>query len=227
MAFKRSPLPRSFATGGRLTSDLVSVGFLFAAEPSKDEPNVEFTLVAASIEGLKGDYRTLSLLVDWIPIHFDQVNVDLLVKIVKELSDKKVQAFWSSVGEWQKKDPRLKKLSRIYRGPRIPIQEMKLIRFPLNRDGEDPRFSATKLVVPGRILRHRPTDIADSKYVAQHHLAYRHRLIIGPSYRADMWAALESDPNLTPSELARKCYGSFSTAWNVRKDWQVIRGLAT
>lgn len=226
LSFKRPNLPDSFAVRDELTRNLVAIGFLFAEHPSQEEPNIEHTLVAASIEGLAGDYRALSLLVDWIPIHFDQVNVDLLVKIVKALPDKKIKAFWSSIGKWQGKDPRLKRLARIYRGPRLPILDEKLIRFPLQRDGEDTRFLGTNLIVPGRMLRHRPKDIADCASVARNHLGYRYRLIIGPTYRADMWAALERHSTLTPSDLARKCYGSFSTAWNVRKDWEVIRKIA-
>ena len=48
------------------------------------------------------------------------------------------------------------------------------------------------------------------------HRAYLRRVMLGPSYRADMWAELESDPSLPPAELARRAYGSFATAWQVR-----------
>lgn len=41
-----------------------------------------------------------------------------------------------------------------------------------------------------------------------------------------LYAALELSHKLTPSEIARKCYGSFSTAWNVKKDWEIIQELA-
>jgi hypothetical protein len=48
--------------------------------------------------------------------------------------------------------------------------------------------------------------------------------MLGPSYRADMWAELETDPGLAAAELARRTYGSFATAWHVKHDWQVLRG---
>jgi hypothetical protein len=37
-----------------------------------------------------------------------------------------------------------------------------------------------------------------------------------------MWAALEVDPTLTPTELARQTYGSFATAWQVKQDWELL-----
>lgn len=46
--------------------------------------------------------------------------------------------------------------------------------------------------------------------------------MIGPTYRADMWAALEGDPTLSAAVLARKAYGSFATAWRVRHDFAVL-----
>jgi len=48
--------------------------------------------------------------------------------------------------------------------------------------------------------------------------------MIGPAYRADMWAALEDDPTLSAASLARKTYGSFATAWHVRRDFGVLAG---
>jgi hypothetical protein len=45
---------------------------------------------------------------------------------------------------------------------------------------------------------------------------------IGSTYRADMWAALEDDPTLSAAALARRIYGSFATAWHVRRDFAVL-----
>jgi hypothetical protein len=46
--------------------------------------------------------------------------------------------------------------------------------------------------------------------------------MIGPTYCADMWAALEDDPTLSAAAPARKTYGSFATAWHVRRDFAVL-----
>ena len=47
--------------------------------------------------------------------------------------------------------------------------------------------------------------------------------LIGPTYRADMWAELDLDPALIPAELARRAYGSFATAWEVKQQWGIIQ----
>jgi hypothetical protein len=59
--------------------------------------------------------------------------------------------------------------------------------------------------------------------LARTHAAYRWRLVIGPSYRADMWAALERKPDLAAAALARATYASFASAWQVRRDFAVWR----
>jgi hypothetical protein len=45
---------------------------------------------------------------------------------------------------------------------------------------------------------------------------------MGPSYRADMWAALARNPSLSAAALARKTYGSFATAWQVKSDFAIF-----
>lgn len=48
------------------------------------------------------------------------------------------------------------------------------------------------------------------------------RIAIGPTYRADMWAALDGKPNLWPAELVRETYGSFATAWQAKADRRIL-----
>jgi hypothetical protein len=45
----------------------------------------------------------------------------------------------------------------------------------------------------------------------------------GPSYGADMWVALEEDLTLSVAALAKRTYGSFATAWHVRRDFGHLR----
>ena len=44
------------------------------------------------------------------------------------------------------------------------------------------------------------------------HNAYRYRILLGPSYRADVWSVLENEPSHAVSDWARRTYGSFATA---------------
>ena len=61
-----------------------------------------------------------------------------------------------------------------------------------------------------------------TEVLARRHAAYQWRVITGPSYRADMWAALEHDEKHSAAALAKKAYGSFATAWRVRRDFELL-----
>ena len=84
--------------------------------------------------------------------------------------------------------------------------------------GEDPRFAGSALRVPAGVLRDRKADVLTPAELAGRHGTYRRRILLGPSYRADMWAELDRDPSLTAAELARRTYGSFATGWQVKQD---------
>jgi hypothetical protein len=75
-------------------------------------------------------------------------------------------------------------------------------------------------------LRDRASDVATPEQLARRHPVYRERVIQGPSYRADMRAALQREPSLTASELARKTYESFASAWEARRDWELVHAVA-
>lgn len=107
MPHKRSILPAAYATGKQLSSDLVGIGIRLTAPSPAKEPNIEDTLVAASIEGIVREVlRVLALLADWISIHAERINVDRLTKLVTALPQKTVKAFWAGVAHWQRSDPR-------------------------------------------------------------------------------------------------------------------------
>ena len=77
--------------------------------------------------------------------------------------------------------------------------------------------------VPARTLRNRPGDILSPAELARRHGAYRWRVLIGPSYRADMFAALEREAGISAAELARRrTYGSYATAVQVKRDWELL-----
>jgi len=86
------------------------------------------------------------------------------------------------------------------------------------------RTLALKAVrVAANILRDRASDVLRPTELATRHHAYRCRVMMGPSYRADMWATLEGDPILSVAALARRTHGSFATAWHVRRDFGHLR----
>lgn len=221
MGYNRSIVPPTYQSKDSLTADMVGIGMLFAERGSK-HPNIENTLVATSLEGIDGeDLRALSLLVDWLEIHSERINANRLIQLVANLKSERTRCFWSAVAHWLKKDRRLKKLQILYKGPRIDLLQSST-DFMVKRSGEDSRFAGSLLRVPENTIRHRPKDILSPYELAKCHSTYRTRLTIGPTYRADMWAIMELEPSIPAAELARRTYGSFATAWQVKRDWNTL-----
>jgi hypothetical protein len=226
MAHNRAIAPVRSPSGDALTADLVGIGVLVGGEGSRD-PNIEDTLLAASVEGLeRDDLRVLAVLVTWFGVHAAHVNADRLTRLVALQVSKRVRAFWSALAGWRAADRRFARLARAYRGPRLDLLSTGN-DFQVARHGEDLRFAGSKLRVPANVLRDRPADVLQPAELARAHAAYRWRLVIGPSYRADMWTALERKPDLSAAALARATYGSFATAWQVRRDFAVWRTAAS
>jgi hypothetical protein len=195
---------------------------LVGGEGSRD-PNIEDTLLFASVEGMeRDDLRVLAVLITWFGVHAAHVNADRLTRLVAMQVSKRVRAFWSALARWRAADRRFARLARAYRGPRLDLLSTGT-DFQVARHGEDPRFAGSKLRVPANVLRDRPADVLQPAELARTHAAYRWRVVIGPGYRADMWAALERKPDLSAAALARATYGSFATAWQARREFAVWR----
>ena len=218
--FVRNKMARRQLKGDALTSAMVGIGMLFAAK-GNPRANIEDTLLAASEEGMdRDDYRVLGVLVEWWRVHREFVNADRLIYLVSHSESERVRAFWSALAQLLPKDRRFARLIRPAH-PQVPLLRTGN-EFQVRRRGEDTRFADTELKVPSGVLRHRPADVLGPAKLAQKHAGYRWRVIMGPSYRADMWASLEAEPALTPTELARKAYGSFATAWQVKRDRALV-----
>jgi hypothetical protein len=220
MAYKRDTRPQ-IAAGRKLTSDMVGIGMLFAAAPTP-EPDIEDTLISASIEGMEHkQLRVLAILATWIGVHARWINVDRLARSLSHVESERVLAFWAGVAHWQRHDRRFARLSLLHRGGRVDVLPFGS-EFHLERDGEDARFVGGPLCVPAKTLRDRSADVMAPARLAAQHCVYRWRVIMGPTYRADMWAALELDPELTPAALARHARGSFATAWQVKQERELV-----
>jgi hypothetical protein len=224
MPFKRGTQTSARPRGDALTQAMTSVGMNFASSAAVDA-DIEATIVAASEEGLEhDDLRTLAVLTTWLEVHAEAINADRLIKIVSTIESPRTRAFWSAFASRRRGDRRFHRLKGLYTGPRLDLLRVGT-GFQLRRHGEDPRFADTALRVPANVLRDRPADVLDPGRLARTHTPYRLRLLLGPSYRADMWAALERDPTLSAAELARQADGSFATAWQVKAHWSLLGGL--
>ena len=179
--------------------------------------------MATSIEGMESDdLRVLAVLTTWIGIHHPRINADRLLRGMKDQEAPRVRAYWAAIGTWLGKDRRLARLTSLYKGKRIDLLRSGTA-FHVQRRGEDSHFRKACLRVPAGVLRDRNADVLSPVELAKRHVTYRFRVLMGPSCRADMWAALERDPRLTAAQLARRAHGSFATAWNVKRDWVLLK----
>lgn len=220
--FRREAAARIHLEGDSLSRAMVGIGMLFTATPLSDAP-LEDTVMAASEEGMeRDDLRVLGVLVDWLDLHGSRLNADRLVRLVNASTSTRVRSFWCAFAQRHRVDRRFARLMA-----QASVGRCEVLRvgtsFQVRRRGEDERFSQTVLWVPAGVLRHRPADVLPPRELARQHRAYRWRVVMGPGYRADMWAALEADPTLSATELARQTYGSFATAWQVKRDAALLR----
>ena len=219
--FKRRMKRSDPLTGDALTAAMVGIGMSFVANGAKN-PNIEDTLHFASKEALeKDDFRVLAVLTAWIGVHSPWINADRMTRLVAEEELPILRAFWAGVGQWLKADRRFARLTNLHSGSRLDLLAVGT-DFQVARHGEDPRFQAGPLRVPANLLRDRPADVLSPAELAKRHRGYHQRVLMGPSYRADMWSELLGNPALSTAELARRAYGSYATAWQVKRDWATL-----
>ncbi|MFH1812140.1 MAG: hypothetical protein ABIJ09_25610 [Pseudomonadota bacterium] len=227
MGFARNMKAVEFDTGEALTLAMNGIGMRFNG-PADHTAHIEVTLAAASIEGaVKGDYRVLAVMTTWLGLHHDYVNVELLLRLLKPHlePDSDLPLYWNAMSFWMaaEGDPRFKKFQKFYKGPRKEFGQGNSW-FMLKKVGEDKRFCRSRLILVEGGLRHRLRDVLTPQELCRWHAVYRTRVQMSAGFRADMWAALEAEPGLSATELARKTLGSYSTAWKVLRDWGVVHG---
>jgi hypothetical protein len=201
---------------------MVGIGMNFASQPVQDT-NIEDTLLFASEVGLlDDDLRVLGVLVQWFEVHHAYVNADRMVRVLPGHPSTRVRAFWAAIAGWLDKDRRFARLASAYHGPRIDLLEVGTA-FHVERRGEDDRFAGSPLVVPAETLRARAADVLPPSELVRQHTGYRNRVLMGPSWRADVWSLLEARPDMTVAEAARRAYCAFSTAWQIKQDFDLLR----
>ena len=220
MAFKRVTVPDVIA-GDELTEAMIGIGMLFNSGRGQPAAHLDDTVLAASQEGMdRRDIRVLSVLTTWLELHGSRLNVDRLFRSLSGATAR-VKLYWAAIAHWKRADPRWGRVRRLCRGPRVDLSQS--TAFHVRRSGEDPRFVGGPLRASLGALRDRKSDVLTPTELTAQHRGYYWRVVIGPSYRADMWARLEAEPTLSAAELARSCYGSYATAWHVRRDFALVR----
>ena len=84
--------------------------------------------------------------------------------------------------------------------------------FQISRRGEDERFAGSVLRVPAGTLRDREADVIAPEALVGRHAGYRNRVLMGPTWRADVWTVLEDEHQMSVAEAARRAGCYFATA---------------
>ena len=220
--------------GSSLDNDLRAIGFNINCKKKSIDPNIEVSIVSASVEAVNNkDNRIGGLLVDWITAHYLRINADRLTKFVCRLSDseyKFVKIFWcANAQRLFMKDQRFKRLSELYKGRRINFadrflknRKQKTTKLLIEIKGEDERFKKTCIRVPKGYFSERPNQIFPVSVVAKNHLPFRYRVMMGPSYRADLWALLDNAPSISAYALGKKAHCSYRAAYIAKKDYELL-----
>ena len=226
----KKPCRDEYETDDNLTEDMYRIGFrIGGSEPFRTQalPNIEKTLIAASIEGAVGrDFRVLAVLTTWLGKHHKQVNFRSLKKLLEPLfaenPNDDLSLYWSAIGFWiSQKDHRFAALKKCYSGPRREFGNRNS-QVIIDEKGEDPRFAASplKIVVGG--LRHRLRDVMPAEYIAYLHASFANRILMGPTYRADIFMCLELG-HTDIFEIVEKTNASPAQIHQTRKDWLILR----
>lgn len=221
MAFSRATALNDRPDEATLTRDMVGIGMNFAAEANPSAP-IEETLVHASAIGMDDhDLRVLAVLTTWVGVHRGHINADRFVRCVSEHGSDRVHAYWAAVASWRSKDRRFARLAKLHAGPPVDLLPVGT-DFQIARRGEDERFVGSALRVPAGTLRDRDADVLSPEVLVRRHAGYRNRVLMGPTWRADVWTVLQEEPDVSVAEAARRAGCSFATAWQVVQDFRLL-----
>jgi hypothetical protein len=224
MSFSRTtpPLPQ----GGALDASLRGIGMRLGTRTRTSIPaDIELTLVSVAMRSLPNDYRALGVLVAWLEVHHARINVPRLLRIVREAAKTPLEnAWWATIGSWLvREDSRWRPMMRVYAGPKLDLDDPEVTELQLSRVGPDQRFTDAPLRIHARLIRSRAADVDEPIQLAARHPLYMRRVQLGASYRADVWAALDQDPDATPAAIARRVGCAYETARSVARDWSTAR----
>jgi hypothetical protein len=226
MSFKR----QSFAelvTGEELTRDMISIGMLFGGAPGKPA-NIENTIFSSVFHSLRNqDFRVLAMVTLWLEKHSFILNASRIVKLINRYKDYvPIFRYWVAFSQWHSSDHRFQILRKqISTYDRVGLYSG--AKFLAEKNGQDFRFEKTCLIVPDKLLSKKDWLVLDPKNLANFNDDYKWRLIIGPTFRADMWSALVNDSTLPAAKLARLTYGSYATAHRVKKEFEIYKETLT
>ena len=222
MAFSRSALADLLPLAVDLTAQMAGIGMNFATHPRADA-DIEATLVHASACGMvDGDLRALSVSHD-VAWRAPRPRQRRSARAVRGCASFRARARVLVLRRQlapQGSPPGPARQRLPWRAGRCAPGRNRL---QIKRRGEDERFVSSKLRVPRGTLRDREDDVLSPEALVRRHAGYRNRVLMGPTWRADVWTVLEHAPDLSVAEVARRVSCSFATAWQAAEDFRLLR----
>ena len=183
--------------------------------------DIEQTLIeAAQAIGQGDDRRLLGLILSWIKVHGEIVNMKRLQKLLKQGEAPlwiRLFAFYGlSIGE-----SRWKILAKkLDKGTTLANEDLEMALKRAAFRGEEEWSKDTGFIVALNSETINEKFVLSSTQVAQINLMYRSRLIFGASWRADIITSMALGAK-TPTEAARLSRSSYEPAHRIFKELEM------
>lgn len=176
--------------------------------------DIENTLHEAALE-VPRDSRLFSLICSWVSVHGDYVIIEKLMKLQKKKNSPwlialAVYAFNTGFHQW-------KRLIKKQKGP-LALVSTDLALSSIALKGEEPHFRKNGFLIPTGNIRVRASDVQTPERLVKVNPQYRHRLLFGASWRADIITAIEVGMK-NPYQIAKTLGCSYEPAHRIFKEY--------
>lgn len=176
--------------------------------------DIENTLHEAACE-VPNDSRLFSLLCSWVSVHGDYVIIEKLMKLQKKKNSPwlvavAIFAFNMGFHQWKRLIKKQKNLRALV--------SVELAESSIALKGEESLFRKNGFLMPKGIIRIRASDVQTIERLVKKNSQYRHRLLFGASWRADIITAIEVGMK-TPYQIAKTLGCSYEPAHRIFKEY--------
>jgi hypothetical protein len=206
---------------------LVTVGFRLGSGrilplDQQSEVDIEQTLLDL-VREVPGERRLAGVLLAWVKVHGNYVNVEKLKKLAQQESCKsgKGLVWLTAVAGWAVECgfDKWKRLIQALPEP-VYLYSPEVTASAIALKGRTAWLSEIGFEVPEGSLRVREGDVMTPEDLVRVNRQYRNRYLYGPNWRADIITAIESGLE-SPTAIMRRVGCSYEPAHRVWREWQI------
>lgn len=193
-----------------LYTRLASIGINVAIE-NKTDPftDIEKTILLAA-ENIKNDKRLISLILSWVKIHGERINIERMKKIACDhmpawISLIAVFAVFSGQTRW-------KILTKKVFVEPYANGDIELTQSLIRLRGEEPWSEGSGFLIPKNSITINDKFVLNPFQLAKVNNHYRNKLIYGSNWRADIITAIQLGAK-NPTEASRISSSSYEPAY--------------